>query len=397
MHTRKCSSILFIGYWSFHDGLTKATVLPHLETLSAFPQIKKIVFVTIERKAQRLPCDLNIPKTIHEPIFSKNLPLNLVNKFYDFHIFPKRLIRLIKEHKIDTVICRGAPAGALGYLVWKKTNTPYYVESFEPHADYMVESGVWKSYDPRYMMQNRWERMQKKTASGLMPVAENFKRKLLQGGVDSRKIMVVPCSVDSLKFRFNPEAREKIRINAGIQPEHPVGIYVGKFGGIYYDRQAFALFREAFSHFQDFFLIILSPGEKEKIIRRLKEAGINDRYYIKNVHHHEIPGWLSAADFGFAPIKPANSRKYCSPIKTGEYWANGLPVLILDGIGDDSEIIKREGGGAILDWKDLKKCFCEIDKIISTPGHRNKISELARKYRSRNKIREAYQALLFSP
>lgn len=389
-------NLLYIGYWSFHDGLTQSTILPHLKILSELPKVKKVVFTTIERDRNNPPFTLNIPKVIHCPLQSKNLPINLLNKFFDFLYFPHLVLKLLQDYSIDKIICRGAPAGALGYLVWKKTGIPYYVESFEPHADYMLESGVWKHSDPRYLMQKRWERLQKKTASGLMPVAENYKTQLLNEGIDGEKVITVPCSVNSEKFIFDRDSRTQIRKEIGIHPRDIVGIYLGKFGGIYYDREAFTLFKEAFSSFKTFFLIILSPDEKAGIISRLYSAGINNRFYVAKVNHNEVPQWLSAADFAFAPIKPAKSRKYCSPIKTGEYWANGLPVLMPDGIGDDSEIIKKEGGGAILRWDDLSASFREIENIIAKPGHREQIPNLAKKYRNPTAAEEAYSRFLTS-
>jgi hypothetical protein len=61
-----------------------------------------------------------------------------------------------------------------------------------------------------------------------------------------------------------------------------------------------------------------------------------------------VKDYLSAADFAFATIKSTPIRLYCCPVKNGEYWASGLPILLEDGIGDDSDIIKSEGGGIIL-------------------------------------------------
>ena len=56
------------------------------------------------------------------------------------------------------MIAEGAPAGAMVYLLWQKTRLPFYVESFEPHADYMRESGVRRSWDPRYWFQRHREK-----------------------------------------------------------------------------------------------------------------------------------------------------------------------------------------------------------------------------------------------
>lgn len=65
------------------------------------------------------------------------------------------------EFKPDFILAQGALAGVLSYLVWQKTKLPFYVESFESHADYIRESGMWRDYDPRYLFQRHWENRQK--------------------------------------------------------------------------------------------------------------------------------------------------------------------------------------------------------------------------------------------
>ena len=56
--------------------------------------------------------------------------------------FPKELIRQVGEFELDFILARGAQAGELANLVWQKTKLPFYVETFEPQADYILESGV---------------------------------------------------------------------------------------------------------------------------------------------------------------------------------------------------------------------------------------------------------------
>ena len=65
--------------------------------------------------------------------------------------------RLCKTHKIDKIIARGAPAGALVFKISKVLNIPLVVESFEPHADYMEESGIWSKDTLKYLFQKKWE------------------------------------------------------------------------------------------------------------------------------------------------------------------------------------------------------------------------------------------------
>ena len=236
--------VLFLSYWGLHDGLTTSTVFPHLFILQQRPDIKAIRLVTIERGANaqaNLSLELGFgdDKISFEPLRSRPSRNVILTKMEDFTRFPQELIRQVKEFEPDFILARGAPAGALAYLVWQKTKLPFYVESFEPHADYMRESGVWRTYDPRYLFERHWEKRIKQLATGLMPVAENYRQQLIREGVPPERIATVPCSVDADAFAYNVKAGQSVRQRLNFAESSIVGVYVGKFGDIYYDQEAF--------------------------------------------------------------------------------------------------------------------------------------------------------------
>lgn len=390
--------ILFIGFWGVNDPLTTSTTMPNLQILQGISKVELIVLATVERSENE---DMHFrppftnSKIVFKPLVSRsNQPL-LFNKVDDFLRFPRELADLVNEYKIDTIIGRGVMAGALAYQTSKKTGVRFFVESFEPHADYMLESGVWKSYDPRYIFQRRWEEKEKKLAEGIMPVAENYRRKLIEEGVPAKKIMTVSCFVNLDTFAFNLKDRDNMRQKLGFQDDEVVGIYVGKFGDIYYDAEAFDLFKTASNYFLGRFrLIILTPNPIEVVKAKLKQVGLNEtNTFVTKAPHHEVPSYLSAADFAFAPIKPAKCRQYCSPVKVGEYWASGLPVILTEGVGDDSKIIQEEGGGAIFNLErrnSVEEAVQQIDRLIHMTGYRGQVRQIAEKHRSIQQAKKAY-------
>jgi glycosyltransferase involved in cell wall biosynthesis len=389
--------ILFLSYWGLEDPLTISTVFPHLQLLQQRPDVESILLVTIERNGKRpvFQPSFSADKLTYAPLVSEPGRNVLVTKTDDFLRFPKQLVQLAAEHRSDFLLARGAPAGALAYLVWKQNKLPFYVESFEPHADYMLESGVWKSYDPRYLFQRHWERKQKQLASGLLPVAENYRQQLIREGVSADKIVTVPCSVNVASFGYDEANRQRVRQQLGFAPNAPVGIYVGKFGDIYYDAEAFDLFKAAADHFGPAFcLIILTPNVQSEVRAKLAKVGFSEaQVFVTKAPHADVPGYLSAADFAFAPIKPAPCRLFCSPIKVGEYWAAGLPVLLTEGVGDDSAIIRQEGGGAIFNFDQsdsVPDAIRYIAEHLQVPNYRQKAVALAQRHRSLDRARQAY-------
>nr|WP_255531345.1 glycosyltransferase [Pontibacter sp. 172403-2] len=305
----------------------------------------------------------------------------------------KKLRQIVREENIQMVIAHGAPAGAVAEKALKGIKLPYYVTSLEPHANYMLQSKVWSRHGLKYKFQKRWENLQKKNAAGLMPVSGKYKAALIREGVTAENIFVVPCSVDADMFRFNKQQRNSLRQQLGWQ-DAVIGIYVGKYGGLYYKEEAFAIYKQCFSIIPGFRLIILSPHPQAEIIQLLNQQQIDiSKVYIASVAHGQVPPYLSAADFAFATIKSYPSARFCSPVKIGEYWANGLPVLLTAGVGDDSDIIQNEGGGALFNLQQegsVERALEKIQAIISNPEHRREIPKLAAKYRSPRKIKEAY-------
>jgi len=394
--------ILFIGFWGLDDPLTLSTTFPNLEILAGSTEVEHIRLATVERN-DYVPV-LNLPfitdKISFQPLVSPNRVSLLATKFEEFVRFPRHLAEMAKEIGATHVIGRGAMAGALAYLTSQRTGLPFFVESFEPHADYMLESGVWHRYDPRYIFQRFWENKEKDNASGLMPVAENYRQQLLREGRSASQVVTVPCPVNLKSFTYQPLVGQQVRHRLGFPVDAIVGIYLGKFGDIYYDHEAFDIFRTAADFFgAQFRLIILTPNPIIEVKEKLKRVGFSEsQYFIIKSPHHEVPGYLSAADFAFAPIKPAPCRLYCSPVKVGEYWACGLPVLLTEGVGDDSNIISQEpAGGAGFNLEvpgSLHSALAHISAQIRQPEYRVQARAMAERYRSVNRSRQAYEQLL---
>jgi hypothetical protein len=389
-------NILFFGYWGIDDGLTTASILPHLEILNSFRQVERIFFCTIEREKGKV-------KTIKLPTKVTHIPVqsgwSYLQKVRDFTSIPQNLSELIESKKIDGMICRGTPAGALGYLIHQKTNIPYCVESVEPHADYMLESNVWKRWGIRYQLQKYWEKKQYTTASLLMPVAKSMVAKLISEGTQATKIDAMPCAVDLKKFAFSIDQRNHIRDTLQIPHNAVVGIYVGKFGGLYYDHESFEIFRQAKSVFSNFRLIILTPHPLEEVKRKLNNVGFKAiEFNVLKAKHEDVPAYLSAADFAFALYKKLPSNRYLSPIKVGEYWAIGLPVLLTEGTGDDAEIILENKAGDCFDpiKNNTVGALVTIKKLLDEDRNslRERINLLAHRYRNFEICKVVYRKVL---
>jgi hypothetical protein len=223
--------------------------------------------------------------------------------------------------------------------------TLYTVESFEPHADYMVDNDVWPEDGWKARLIRHFERKVKATAFRLYPVSVNYRNRLIQEGAPEERIEVLPCTVDENQFRFDPEARNKLRKLLGIPQPSPVGIYVGKFGGMYLEsNEALDALSKVFKNLKNAHLILLSDPESETC-KMLRESLPEVEIHTFRVNPGEVPQYLSTSDFALILTRPTKSSCYLSPIKTGEYLTNGLPVVSTPDIGDESALMHLQDFG----------------------------------------------------
>ncbi len=98
--------------------------------------------------------------------------------------------------------------------------------------------------------------------------------------------------------------------------------------------------------------------------------------------------YLNAADFSILTVKPTHVRLVCCAVKHGEYWANGLPIFVPTGIGDDSEVISKESREIVFDYNtNLTEKIIQLKrKLLSfNREEKNNISfRQAKKYKDLN-------------
>lgn len=392
--------VYFISTWSSESGLSNATVHPHLDQLASDSRVDEIVYFSVESLSGAKYMEAT-GKVLHCPVVQDKVSIPILSSALKHWATTHEILEMAANKRPDLVICRGAPAGIYGYKLWRRFGTPYYVESFEPHAEYMRQSGTWTRFDVKYLIQNRWEALVKKTASGLITVSDGYADFLIEKeDLPADKVLSVPCWVDSIKFDFDSEVRSVIRKRLGIE-DALTCVYLGKFGGLYYDEEAF----RAFGVIQNqvggsLFLILLTSSDKKYVRKLLQKYGFEKhQYIIELVPHESISDYLSAADFAISFHKSIPLAFSFSPIKYGEYWACGLPVLAPEGVGDESSWIEKECVGGVADFLDessINEALERIIQIMSDADHRNKIRKVSLVRRNKSHLIVTYREIIDS-
>lgn len=379
--------VLVLAYYSFLDPVFQSAVLPYFKEVQKSKGIK-IVLLTFED--DRFPMNHNERSIYIDDLKKRGIKwkrlkwhsgrFKKVKKIYDLIVTMVFGIILIIRYKIDVIFSEGFPGALLGYFLCLITYRPHIVHTYEPHADYMLEAGVWSTNSWEFKLLKYGERIVGRSASQIITGTEAYKSIAQEWCGSSEKIHVIPSCIDLRKFYRDEEQRQQLRTQFGILEGEVVLVYLGKFGGMYMEDEFFSFLKDCEKKTEYSFKYWIFTGDDHSFIsNRLNESAIpREKIRLERISADDVSKNLSACDIGIVAIRPIPSRRYSSPIKTGEYWACGLPIVIPRGIGDDFEIVENEGGGVVVE--ELKES--EIDWTILMKTANELPIRHAQKYRS---------------
>ena len=398
-------NILIITYWSFNDALIQTYTLPYVKIIrDTLPNNKKIFLVTMEQKEKKMSSSewnkqkqLFLEQNIYLLRFSYNhFGVLMILKF--FHTFLYLYgIALMKGVSHIHTWC--TPAGGIGYILSILSGKKLVIDSYEPHAEPMLESGTWNKESLKFKLLFWLEKKQAQRAKHIITCVNSMKDYVKKKYKFSlKKSYTKPACVDFNLFNQNIINTDQLVKQYQLK-DRIVGIYAGKFGGSYLENEVFDFVKIAENYWgkDKFKFILLTSHDDEYVQELMTKAGVDNSTIIKLfVPHKEVPKYFALAHFGITPFKPVPSKRYGSPIKNGEYWAMGLPVVITKNISDDSDIIEKENGGYVLkemNSKEYTNACNRISNLLKNENQKNKIRELAIKYRNFDIARDIYKEI----
>jgi hypothetical protein len=342
-------NILVLTQWSYRDALVQTYTLPYVAYMrQALPAAYRIYVLTSEQERIALkPADV-------EAINQEWAPQNMELIAHSYKRFGWRkitqtagelfgLLQLVRKKKIKVIHAFGTPAGSIAWALSKVTGAQLVIDSYEPHAEAMVENHTWTEDSMAYKLLHRMEKLQTQRASAFIATTEGMRQYAKDRfGVTVKQLYAKPACVDLDQFKPGPKDPVLLK-ELGLEGKI-VCVYAGKLGGIYLKEEVFDFIKACYLHWNDRFrFLMLTNATKEEIAAEVKRTGLPENIVMaKFVSHSEIAAHLSLGDFGLNPVKPVPTKRYCTSIKDGEYWATGLPVVITRDISDDSGSLKTK-------------------------------------------------------
>ena len=386
-------NIIVVTYWSYKDALVQTYTLPYVKVISnKLKASQKIYLITIDDKKFRLSKDeyksekeLLLEHNIHLINFNySNFGLLMILNF--FYIF-SYLFFLIILKNISHIHTWCTPAGSIGYILSVLTGRKLILDSYEPQAEPMVESNTWKKSSLKFKLLFWLEKKQLQRASIVITCVASMKDYVKEKfNFNLTKSYSKPACIDFNLFDIS-KSNNRDLIKKHHLEDKVIGIYAGKFGGNYLKEEVFEFLKvaEDFWGADKFRFILLTSHSKSFVQGEMEKFNLKKETIIQLfVSHKEVPNYMGLAHFGITPFVPVPSKRYGTPIKNGEYWAMGLPVIITKNISDDSEIIEKEDIGYVL--KELNnveytKACQKINELIENDSSL-KIRDIAIQYRN---------------
>jgi hypothetical protein len=399
----KYKNILVLTYWSYNDALVQTYTLPYVKIMKEVCLNDSCLFlVTFEQKKYQ---EVN-KKAVTDDLQKKGLFwLPLTYNRFGLRGILRQIYNLLylfifcKFKKIDTIHSFCTPAGSMAYVLSKILNIELIIDSYEPHAETMIETGTWKSNGLAFRILFKLEQLQGKRASKVIATTEDMKNYAQEKYKleHTSEFLVKPACVNLEMFDKSAKKNKDLLNSLGLN-DKIVCVYAGKFGSMYLEREVFDFFKAGHDYWgEKFKVLLLTSHSEEEILNYCSASNLDpDVVIVKFVPHIQVPLYMGLGDFGIAPFKPVPSKRYGSPIKTGEYWAMGLPVVITENISDNSALIEENGIGSILrefNYEGYLSAIKKIDSILKTDREElfYKIRFVAEEYRSYDIARKVYQ------
>jgi len=281
--------LLIFAYYSFKDPVFQSAVLPYFINFPGKEQFE-FVLLTFEQEAYKLA---NAEKAhIQNELKQHNIfwyarpwhsgRFKLFKKVYDLFAGIVEATRLAKKHKVSAIYSEGFPGGVIAHYISKLIKKPHIIHTFEPHTDYMVESGVWKKSDWEARTLRKYEGVVAKGAFAIMTATQAMIEKWETK--TKAQFYRVPSCVDLNHFYFKADERQRLRDKYGIAESELVFVYLGKLGGMYMEQELFDFFKVVYQHMDNhrsvrFMILSTEPAEKIEQLKQQSEIP-NERFIV---------------------------------------------------------------------------------------------------------------------
>lgn len=340
--------VLYLSHNGMTEPLGRSQVIPYLQHLAERASIEIIAFEpprTSPEDVARVRRLLAASDIRYTPLEREANP-SLRTKVGEVTRLVSECARAVASRRPDIVHCRSyLPTAAGDVIAAAVPGARLLFDCRGMLGDEYVDARHWTRDDVRYRLVKRLEKRYFRRAEGVVVLSDALARWLRAHALvgDDTQLTVVPCCVDTARFRVERATRERERARLGIG-DAPVIMYSGTLGSWYREDDMARFAAAAFRRDPRVRFHVLTRASTERLVRALAAHGFPESHLtVESVHPDAMPTRLAAGDIGVSFIEPCFSKVGSSPTKLAEYLATGLVAVANEGIGDVAQLASEQG------------------------------------------------------
>lgn len=246
---------------------------------------------------------------------------------------------------------RGYPASLLAYYLKSLRRIGFIFDMRDVYTLKGIEAGVFGQDGGSYRTWNALEQNMLRGADAVIVTSEPFKSYTEHITGSSKRIRLVPNSVNKNRFFRDKDIRGIVRKGLNIDGRF-VLLHSGTFSTEGDIALAVGYFKKWKRNKEESFFLILTPNRRnaEKISAISAENDVaSEDFRILTPEPEEVPDMLRAGDVGLHLESKAMATEYCIAIKDGEYLATGLPVICTPYLKGIAPLIEQYDCGLVID------------------------------------------------
>ena len=373
---------MFITYDGLLDTLGASQILPYIKGIAATQG--GMVALSFEKPnrfvqgRQIMSADLEKHGIYWKPLrFTSGL--GALGKLWDLARMYFWGAWLARKHGVGVVHARGHPTAQIGLFVKRLLGARLIFDCRGLWVDERVDKGGWNMQSPLHRLQYRhFKNIERKLfaqADQIVVLTHKVVDEVVKlGAAPASKVTVIPCCADFEHFPLATASRKaQAREITGIPSGARVLGYLGSVGRMYMLDRFFRLFELAAGQHEDCHALVITQDVEalQQVMSRNLPVALHERVHIKPASRSEVPNVLPAMDVLVSFIQPSYARMAASPTKLAECFAEGIPVICNDGVGDVAMLIEQLNAGVVVNPAldaELHAVVQKIDEVFSLGG-----------------------------
>jgi glycosyltransferase involved in cell wall biosynthesis len=214
-------------------------------------------------------------------------------------------------------------------------------------------------------------------SAAVVPVTEAFREAIIQRGIPSEKVRVIPNGADIETYRPDVDGRP-MRAKLGLGDKFVVS-YMGSHGishGLTAVLDAAALHRD---RPEILYLLVGEGAEKEMLLAKRDHLGLRNVRMLPHQPPDFMPELYAASDVCLVPLRDVPIFETFVPSKLFEILAMGRPI-IGSVRGEARSILERSGGAVIIPPEDPAALVSAVDALRADPARRISMGSAGRAF-----------------